>query len=261
VRLPVGIDVNALEIGDLHLAAALARVDSHWKLSGHAVLPADLAQGRLILTGDRIDGPNGRLSADIGLDVEKRTVDGQVSLGARRPDRNPARTAGYRSCRCAWSPAAIPGPAMPARRGGRRAARANGKATWGRTARDHGIRPARHRGTRLPQGRRVRCVRRSRSGRGRSSTTDRHVERARLNARYARVEASARYDRAVDRLEVSSRCGLPAGRCPFAGGATVARPAHRTGRSQRPVDPAADTITITGGADDARRRGKAVAGA
>ena len=70
VRLPLGIDVNALEIGDLHLAAALARVDSHWKLSGHAVLPADLAQGRVILKGDRIDGPDGKLSADIGFDVE-----------------------------------------------------------------------------------------------------------------------------------------------------------------------------------------------
>jgi translocation and assembly module TamB len=84
MRLPVGIDVNALEIGDLHLAAALARVDSRWKLSGHAVLPADLAQGRVILTGDRIDGPNGRLSADIGFDVEKRTVDGEVSLSEKR---------------------------------------------------------------------------------------------------------------------------------------------------------------------------------
>ncbi|HEX9328562.1 MAG TPA: hypothetical protein VF915_18695, partial [Reyranella sp.] len=84
VSLPVGIELNALEIGDLHLAAALARVDSHWKLSGHAILPADLAQGRLILKGDRIDGPNGRLSADIGFDMEKRTVDGEVSLSEKR---------------------------------------------------------------------------------------------------------------------------------------------------------------------------------
>ncbi len=56
----------------------------HWKLSGHAVLPADLAQGRVILKGDRLDGPNGRLSADIGFDVAKRTVDGEVSLSEKR---------------------------------------------------------------------------------------------------------------------------------------------------------------------------------
>ena len=70
--------MNALEIGDLGLAAALAHVNSHWKLSGHAVLPADLAQGRVILKGDRLDGPNGKLSADIGFDVAERTVDGEV---------------------------------------------------------------------------------------------------------------------------------------------------------------------------------------
>ena len=72
VRLPLGIDVNAFEIGDLHLGAALARVDSHWKLGGDAVLPADLAQGRLVHKGDRIDGPEGKLSADIRFDVERR---------------------------------------------------------------------------------------------------------------------------------------------------------------------------------------------
>ena len=33
VGLPVGIDLRALEIDDLHLAAAVAHVDSHWKLS------------------------------------------------------------------------------------------------------------------------------------------------------------------------------------------------------------------------------------
>ena len=134
MRLPVGIDVNALEIGDLHLAAALARVDSHWKLSGHAVLPADLAQGRLILTGDRIDGPNGRLSADIGFDVEKRTVDGEVSLSEKRggliaallerPDIEDL------SMRLVARGDARAGNAELVVAAGE-AARANGKATWG----------------------------------------------------------------------------------------------------------------------------------
>ena len=80
LRLPVGIDLRALSVGDLHLAAALARVDSHWKISGNALLPVNLDESRLVLDGERIDGPRGRLAADIRFDAGRRTVDGTVSL-------------------------------------------------------------------------------------------------------------------------------------------------------------------------------------
>src|SRR4029450_10335472 len=133
VQLPVGVDLNALEIGDLHLAAALARVDSHWKLSGHAVLPAALAPGRVIRQGDRIDGPDGRLSADIGFDIERRTVDGEVSLSEKRggliaallerPDIEDL------SMRLVTRGDAKAGNAELVVSAGE-AARANGKATW-----------------------------------------------------------------------------------------------------------------------------------
>ncbi|WP_421998648.1 translocation/assembly module TamB domain-containing protein [Reyranella sp.] len=82
--LPVGIDLRSFSVEDLHLGAALAQVDSHWKLSGSALLPADLAEVRLALEGERIDGPKGRLTADILFDANKRTVDGEIALNEGR---------------------------------------------------------------------------------------------------------------------------------------------------------------------------------
>ena len=49
LQLPVGVDLQSLSVDELHLGAALAQVDSRWKLSGNALLPADLAEGRLKL--------------------------------------------------------------------------------------------------------------------------------------------------------------------------------------------------------------------
>ena len=216
VRLPVGIDVNALEIGDLHLAAALARVDSHWKLSGHAVLPADLAQGRLILTGDRIDGPNGRLSADIGFDVEKRTVDGEVSLSEKRggliaallerPDIEEL------SMRLVARGDARAGNAELVVAAGE-AARANGKATWGpdgaATVVSVQLDTA---GPGLPQGRVADVMREPIALTARAVVDDQiaTLNELKLNAGTLGVEASARYDRdGRPPRGQSSRCGLP----------------------------------------------------
>ena len=42
--LPVGIDLQSLAIDDLHVGAALAQVDAHWKLAASALLPAEIEQ-------------------------------------------------------------------------------------------------------------------------------------------------------------------------------------------------------------------------
>lgn len=83
-RLPIDVELQSFSIGDLHLAAPVAQVDSHWKLAGSASLPADLAQARLVLSGDRLDGPAGRLAADVRFDAQRRTVDGEISLVEKR---------------------------------------------------------------------------------------------------------------------------------------------------------------------------------
>src|SRR5262245_38317696 len=207
VRLPVGVDLNALEIADLHLAAALARVDSHWKLSGHAVLPADLAQGRLILKGDRIDAPGGLLSADIGFDLDRLTVDGEVSLSEKRgglvaallerPDIEDL------SMRLVARGDAKAGNAELIVAAGD-AARANGKATW---APDGAATSVSVRldtaGPGLPQGRVADAVRAPIALSARAVVDDSLVtlNELKLDAGALGLEASARYDRAGDRLD------------------------------------------------------------
>jgi translocation and assembly module TamB len=78
--LPVGVDLQALSVDTLHLAAPLAGVDSRWTLHGNGLLSADLHEGRLRLTGDRTDGPSGKLSADTRFDLAQRTVDGEIAV-------------------------------------------------------------------------------------------------------------------------------------------------------------------------------------
>ena len=80
LQLPVGVDLQSLSVDELHLGAALAQVDSRWKLTGNALLPADLAEGRLKLDGNRIDGPTGRLGVDLRFDANRQTVDGTVTF-------------------------------------------------------------------------------------------------------------------------------------------------------------------------------------
>jgi translocation and assembly module TamB len=78
--LPVGVEVQSLSVDALHLAAAVAQVDSRWALQGNGLLSADLHEGRVRLTGDRSDGPSGKLSADIRFDLARDTVDGEIAL-------------------------------------------------------------------------------------------------------------------------------------------------------------------------------------
>lgn len=259
LRLPIGINLNELEIGDLHLAAPVARVDSHWKLSGHAVLPASLAQGRVILKGDRIDGPNGRLSADIGFDLEKRTVDGEVSLSEKRggliaallerPDVEDL------SIRLIARGDAQAGNAELVVAAGE-AARANGKAIWkpdgGSTSVSVQLDTA---GPGLPQGPIADAVREPIALSARAVVGDTIVtlDELKLTAGTLGLEASARYDRAADRLagDVTLRAAAPGVLAPFVSGATwrdlhVEVKPDLADLAKRPLG----TIKITGGADD-----------
>jgi translocation and assembly module TamB len=74
-KLPVGVDLQALSLDTLHLAAPLAGVESRWTLHGNGLLSADLHEGRLRLAGDRTDGPSGKLAVDTRFDLVQRTVD------------------------------------------------------------------------------------------------------------------------------------------------------------------------------------------
>jgi translocation and assembly module TamB len=78
--LPLGVEVQSLSVDALHLAAAVAQVDSRWALQGNGLLSADLHEGRVRLTGDRSDGPSGKLSADMRFDLARGTVDGEIAL-------------------------------------------------------------------------------------------------------------------------------------------------------------------------------------
>lgn len=84
LKLPLEVDLLDLSVADLHLGAALAGIDSRWKISGNAHLPADLVQGRLVLDGTRIDGPAGKLAANVRFDARQKSVDGEVSLSEQR---------------------------------------------------------------------------------------------------------------------------------------------------------------------------------
>jgi translocation and assembly module TamB len=78
ISLPLGVDLRTLAVDDLHLGAPLGGVESHWKVSGSALLAADRTQSRLKLDMTRSDGPAGHLSADIGFGLDQFNVDGQV---------------------------------------------------------------------------------------------------------------------------------------------------------------------------------------
>jgi len=258
-RLPLAIDLNALEIADLHLAAAVARVDSHWKLSGHAVLPADLVQGRVVLKGSRIDGPDGHLSAEIGFDVGRRTVDGELSLSEKRgglvaallerPDIEDL------SIRLIARGDAQAGNAELVVSAGD-AAHANGKATWKPNGAGTSVSVKLDTaGPGLPQGRiadlaREPIVLSADAVVGDSLVT---LDRLKVTAGTLGLEAQASYDRAADRLKgtLKLQAAEPGALAPFVRGATW-RGLHLevkpdiAGLAKRP----AGTIQVAGGAQD-----------
>jgi translocation and assembly module TamB len=77
--IPVGVDLGALSVDDLHVGAALGGVDSHWKLAGSGVLSADGSASRLKLDMDRTDGPAARLAVDLGFSLDRFSVDGTIT--------------------------------------------------------------------------------------------------------------------------------------------------------------------------------------
>jgi translocation and assembly module TamB len=80
LRLPFDVDLRALRIDDLHLAAALGGEESNWKVGGHGTLARDLGEMAVRLGADRFDGPAGRLAADIRLERSPRRIAADVTL-------------------------------------------------------------------------------------------------------------------------------------------------------------------------------------
>ena len=80
IQLPFDIDLQALRIDDLHLAAALGGFDSHWKIGGDAAVASDLGEIRAKLAADRLEGPKGKLTADLRLDRSPRKIAADITL-------------------------------------------------------------------------------------------------------------------------------------------------------------------------------------
>ncbi|HKV13674.1 MAG TPA: hypothetical protein VJQ81_01435, partial [Reyranella sp.] len=78
MSLPLGVDLRRLVVADLHIGAPFGGVDSHWKLDGDALV-SDRGQSHAKLEMVRTDGPAGRLTANLGFNLEPFTVDGQIS--------------------------------------------------------------------------------------------------------------------------------------------------------------------------------------
>jgi translocation and assembly module TamB len=80
LRLPFDVDLQTLRIEDLHLAAALGGVDSHWRIGGEAALARDLGEIRARLAADRLEGPKGSLTANVRLDRAPRRIAADITL-------------------------------------------------------------------------------------------------------------------------------------------------------------------------------------
>lgn len=78
--LPIGVDLKALAVGEIHMRAPVAPIDSRWRLSGNASVAADTGRSDAKLLLERTDGPIGRFALDARYDLFKRVVAGGVSL-------------------------------------------------------------------------------------------------------------------------------------------------------------------------------------
>jgi translocation and assembly module TamB len=212
--LPVGVELRSFAIEELHLGAALAGADSDWKVSGHALLPADLAEGKLVLRAERTDA-SGQLAADIGFDLGRETIDGQLSVTEgqgglvatllERPDL------AAMSLRLAVRGDARSGSGELTLAAGD-VAHADGKATWG--PRDGSTRvtvelDAAAPG--LPAGALADAVRGPATLRAEATVSDKTAVLQTLSFRIGplNLEASAQYDRGADRL--AAKAALNAG--------------------------------------------------
>lgn len=80
IQLPFGIELQALQIDDLHLAEALGGFDSHWKIGGDAAVASDFGEIRARLAADRLEGPKGKLTADVRLERSPRRIAADITL-------------------------------------------------------------------------------------------------------------------------------------------------------------------------------------
>ena len=80
LRLPFDIDLRALRIDDLQLADALGGIESHWKIGGEAAVARDLGEIRARLGADRLEGPKGKLTADVRVDRSPRKIAADITL-------------------------------------------------------------------------------------------------------------------------------------------------------------------------------------
>lgn len=257
--LPIGIDLQSFAVDDLRLAAAVARIDSRWRLKGNALLPADLAEGRLHLTADRADGPSGRLAADLRFDLARRTVDGEIAVDEgqggivaallERPEleRVSARLAARGDENAGNADLTLSAGDV---------ARATGKAIWARKGAALSVSAQLDAaGPGLPQGMLADAVRGPISLKAEATVEDKLVtlSEARLSVGPLGVVASGRYDRAGDRLEATAtlEAAEPGPFGPLMGGI-----AWRGLRLQTSIDLAdlatrpRGTIALGGGADD-----------
>lgn len=78
IDVPLGVDLAALSIDDLHVGAELGGVNSHWKVSGSGLVTADGTPSRVKLEMTRSDGPTAHVTADVGFSLDRFSVDGRV---------------------------------------------------------------------------------------------------------------------------------------------------------------------------------------
>lgn len=259
LQLPVGVDLQVLSIDELHLGAALAQVDSRWKVTGNAVLPASLADGRLKLDGNRLDGPMGRLGADIRFDANSRAVHGDVTFDEgkggvvaallERPDIEGFTT------RLAIRGDARAGSA-DLTLSAADAATATGKASWQpRDAATEIVLRLDTAGPGLPKGPVTDAIRGPMTLTATAVLDDKLVtlREARLTLGPVGVAASGRYERVADRLQgtVSVEASEPGPFGPLLAGATwrglkLEARADLGALATRPQG----TLLLTGGAED-----------
>ena len=262
--LPVAIDLRSLEIADLQLGRDLVGADSHWALSGTAFLPATAAEGKLRLRARRTDGPAGALAADLGFDLQRQWVDGEVTL-TEGPGGLAAVLLDRRD---------LPGVSLALRaKGDARAGKveikaaasdavtANGILDWqprdgatGATLRFDGAGPG------LPAGAMADALRQPIRVEADALVSDRRIDllKATLTAGVQSVEATGRYDRQADHLTgaLSLRSPEPAALAALAGGV-----AWRGLRLDLQADLATTssaprgTVDLTGHADDVSTAG------
>jgi translocation and assembly module TamB len=77
MSLPFGIDLGRLAVDDLHVAAPLGSVDSHWKIAGSGLLAAH-TQSHVAFDMVRTDGPAAKVAAHLGFNLDPFTVDGTI---------------------------------------------------------------------------------------------------------------------------------------------------------------------------------------